>query len=258
MANVSGPSETDDAFGSELAAGDFDSDGYADLAIGVPGEDWAGTDEGSVHVMYGSSTGPGVVSPNDEVWSAGEGSADGTSDDDNACGTAVATGDFDGDGYDDLAIGCPGYDLGGAVEAGAVLMVYGGAAGLDDSELWTQDTAGVVGAAEDDDRFGRELVSGDFDGDGYDDLAIAAPTESFGSFTENGVVHVLMGSVGGITDDGDRQFSQDTGTDVMGTPRNFEFWGQALAAGDWNNDGRDDLAVGSPFDSDGGAAEAVQ
>jgi hypothetical protein len=256
VANVAGVAETGDAFGSELAAGDFDSDGYADLAIGVPGEDWAGTDEGSVHVMYGSSTGPGVVSPNDEVWSAGEGSADGTSDDDNACGAAVAAGDFDGDGYDDLAIGCPGYDLGTATDAGAVLIVYGGAAGLDDSELWSQNTTGVFGTAEDDDRFGEELISGDFDGDGYDDLAIAAPTESFGAFTENGVVQVLLGSVDGITDEGDLLLSQDAGSDVMGTPRNFEEWGRSLAAGDWNDDGRDDLAVGSPFDSVPGVPEA--
>jgi hypothetical protein len=256
LLNVIGSADTDDAFGSELAAGDFDSDGYADLAIGVPGEDWAGTDEGGVHVMYGSSIGPGVVSPNDELWSAGEGSAVGTSDDDNACGSAVATGDFDGDGYDDLAIGCPGYDLGTATDAGAVLIVYGGAAGLDDSELWTQNTAGVSESAEDDDRFGEALISGDFDGDGYDDLAIAAPTESFGSYTQNGVVQVLMGSVGGITDDGDLLFSQDAGSDIMGTPRNFEEWGQALAAGDWDGDGRDDLAVGSPFDSVPGVMEA--
>jgi hypothetical protein len=253
---ASGTAETDDAFGSALAAGDFDDDGYVDLAIGVPYEDWGGTDEGSVHVMYGSSIGPGLTSPNDELWSAGEGSAAGTSDDDNMCGMALAVGDFDGDDYDDLAIGCPGYDFGTATEAGAVLVVYGSASGLDVSDLWSQDLSGVFGSPEDDDRFGRELTAGDYDDDGYDDLAIAAPTESYGSYSQNGVVQVLFGSSGGITDVGDALLAQDAGTDVGGSPADYEYWGQALTSGDYDDDGYDDLAVGSPFDVNGGATNA--
>ncbi len=253
---VTGSAETDDALGQALAAGDFDDDGYADLAIGAPYEDWGGTDEGSVLVMYGSSIGPGVTSPNDELWSAGEGTAAGTSDDENYCGLALAVGDFDGDGYDDLAIGCPGYDFGTATQAGAVLVVYGSAAGLADSDLWSQDDAGVFGGPEDDDRFGRELTSGDYDDDGYADLAIAAPTESYSGFSQNGVVHVLMGSSSGITDVGDLLLAQDTGTTVGGSPADYEYWGQALTSGDYNDDGRADLAVGSPFDLNGGATNA--
>jgi hypothetical protein len=253
---ATGTAETDDAFGSALAAGDFDDDGYADLAVGIPYEDWGGTDEGSVHVFYGSSIGPGLTSPNDELWSAGEGSAAGTSDDDNHCGTALAVGDFDNDGYDDLAIGCPGYDIGTATEAGAVLVVYGSASGLSGSDLWDQDTSGVFGSPEDDDRFGRELTSGDYDDDGYDDLAIASPTESYGANTQNGVVQVLFGSSSGITDVGDVLLAQDSGGDVGGSPANYEYWGQALTSGDYDDDGYDDLAVGSPFDADGGATNA--
>jgi hypothetical protein len=253
---MTGTAEADDLFGWELAAGDFDADGFADLAIAVPTEDWSGTNEGSVHVMYGSSIGPGVTSPNDELWSAGEGSAAGTSDDENLCGSAVAVGDFDSDGYADLAIGCPGYDVGTATQAGAVLIVYGSASGLDDSELWSQDSSGVTGSAEDDDRFGLELTSGDYDGDGYADLAISAPTESYSGFVQNGVVHVLMGSSTGITDSGDVLLAQDTGILVGGSPADYEDWGSALTSGDYDDDGRDDLAVGSPYDMDGGATRA--
>src|SRR4030095_10370219 len=88
-------------------------------------------DEGSVQVMYGSSTGPSVVSPDDEFWSAGlTSSIAGTFDNDNFCGSALAVDDFDDDGFDDLAIGCPGYDVpvsggGTASFAGAVLRGYG-------------------------------------------------------------------------------------------------------------------------------------
>jgi hypothetical protein len=250
---IAGLAETGDSFGSRLAAGDFDDDGYADLAIGILGEDWTGTDEGAVQVMYGSSIGP---STDDEIWTAGEGTAAGTLQDDNICGSALAVGDHDADGYDDLAIGCQGYTIGSASHAGAVLLLYGSSAGLDDSELWSQDSSGVIGLAEDYDEFGTILTSGDYDDDGYDDLVIAAPDEDYGAYIDDGVVQVLFGSSGGITDAGNLFLAQDAGSTVGGTPADNEYWGTGLTSGDYDVDGYDDLAVGSPHDDDGGATEA--
>jgi hypothetical protein len=252
VSNVSGNAEANDAFGYSLAAGDFNADGFADLAIGVPWEDWGGTDEGSVHVMYGTSSGPGVVTPGDELLTAGEGATSGSSDDYNNCGWAVAVGDVDDDGYDDLAIGCPGYTVGSGAEAGAVLLVYGSFFGLAASEIWSQDTPGVAGTAEDYDHIGRALTTGDFDGDGCDDLAIGAPTENYGSYTDNGIVQVLMGSSLGLTDVGDVLLAQDTGSTVYGRPHDYDHWGQTLTSGDYDDDGRDELVVGSPSDTDAG------
>jgi hypothetical protein len=254
VSNVSGNAEEGDGFGHELAAGDFDGDGYADLAIGVPFESYSGTNEGSVHVMYGSSTGPGILSPDDELWSAGAGTAAGSLDDGNVCGSAVAVGDFDGDGYDDLAVGCPYYDVATAAQAGAVLVVYGSASGLGASEIWSQDTSGVAGTPEFGDWFGSDLISGDYDDDGYADLAIAVPYESYGSYTRNGIVQVLMGSSLGLTDVGDGLLAQ--GGTVLGTPEDYEYWGASLASGDYNDDGLDDLAVGSPFGMDAGELQS--
>lgn len=54
---VRGVAERDDRFGAALASGDFDSDGFADLAIGVPGESIRGRRAGAVHVLYGSPRG---------------------------------------------------------------------------------------------------------------------------------------------------------------------------------------------------------
>jgi len=60
---------------------------------------------------------------------------------------AAEPSDFNGDGYADLAIGVPGEDLAGHVEAGAVNVLYGSATGPTSAgdQLWTQDTPGVKG-----------------------------------------------------------------------------------------------------------------
>jgi len=64
-AGVAGLAEAGDAFGAELAAGDFDADGDDDLAIGVPGENrdpdppWPA--EGALHVLYATASGLSAV-----------------------------------------------------------------------------------------------------------------------------------------------------------------------------------------------------
>jgi hypothetical protein len=68
-------------------------------------------------------------------------------------------GDFNGDGFADLAIGVPGEDIGTLTNAGAVNILYGSAAGLTaaGNQLFSQATPGVEGVAEVDDRFGSGL-----------------------------------------------------------------------------------------------------
>src|SRR5690606_17825016 len=56
-----------DRFGSALAVGDFNGDGYDDLAIGSPGERVNGIDgAGGVNILYGSAT--GLTAKNDQFW----------------------------------------------------------------------------------------------------------------------------------------------------------------------------------------------
>ena len=68
-------------------------------------------------------------------------------------------------------------NLNGLVDAGEVDVIYGSASGLrtTNEQLWTLDAGGVPGTARAGDQFGESLASGDFDMDGFIDLAIGIP-----------------------------------------------------------------------------------
>jgi FG-GAP repeat len=88
---------------------------------------------------------------------------------------------------------------------------------------------------------------GDFNGDGHDDLAVGAPGEDVGpegmEIQDGGQVHVIYGSNTGLTGSGDQVFHQDT-PGISDHVEEFDLFGRSVAAGDFNGDGRDDLAIG--------------
>jgi len=249
-AGIYGSAEVNDAFGSTLATGDFNQDQYTDLAIGVPGEDvGALIDAGTVVILYGATDGLQTASPADQTWHQNKTGLIGTANIDDAFGSALATGDFNQDGYADLAIGVPGKKVGAMVDAGAVAVLYGSAAGLGtvDDQAWHQNRAGVYGTAEAGDGFGWSLSVGDFNGDRYADLAIGVPGEDVGTTQDAGSVNLLYGSGDGlqVTAPRDQSWSQGT-ADVQGRAETGDRFGQALATGDFNQDGYADLAIGIP------------
>jgi hypothetical protein len=225
---------------------DFNGDGQPELAVGVPGEDIGSRNAaGAVHVFPGTASGPSVVG--DQFWSQSRPGVRGAAERSDRFGSVLASGDFDADGFADLAIGVPGESIGGRSEAGAVQVLYGTAAGLRAAgdQLWHQGTAGVPGANESGDRFGWSLAVGDFEGDGYADLAIGVPREGIGDIAWAGRVVVLRGSATGLTATGASSWSQAT-PGIDDEPEPFEGnFGLALAAGDVTADGRDDLAIGA-------------
>ncbi len=228
---------------SALVPFDFDGDGFADLAVGVPEDDMAGAqDVGSVQVLYGSASGP---TARDQVWHQGVVGVRGAAEGGDLFGYELASGDFDGDGFADLAIGIPGEDIGTAQDAGAVQALFGGPSGLGASgnQVWHQGSWGVPGRNETSDRFGESLGVGDFDGDGYADLAVGVPGEDLGATSDAGHVVVLRGSTAGLASAGTQVWSEAS-AGVATRPRPFGSFGDRLAAGDVNGDGRDDLAIG--------------
>jgi hypothetical protein len=249
------PGET---FGRSLAGADFNGDGFADLAIGVPGDvvgDFTGA--GGVNVLYGSSDGLQLTAPEDQLWTRQ--GLEGDTDTDDAFGTALAVGDLDADGFADLGIGAPGQSVGGDAEAGAAHVLYGSAAGLQSAraQVWTQDSASVTGKAETDDALGSSLASGDFDGDGMSDLAIGAPGEDLAPGGDAGLVNVLYGGPAGlqVTSPVDQSWTQDSDSVKNKSEANDAF-GSALAADDFDANGRDDLAIGVPGETLDSQADA--
>ena len=227
---------------------DFDGDGFADLAVSVAGEDLRGVrDAGAVQVLYGSATG---VTARDQLWHQGRRGVKGALEKEDHFGAALVCGDFDADGYADLAIGAPDENVGSIRDAGIVQVLYGGPSGLTArDQVWHQGKPGVPGTNEAGDRFGSRLAVGDFDGDGYADLAVAIPEEDVGSVNDAGTVTVLRGSGSGLTATGSVKLRQGS-NGMPSQPGRYEQFGTRLAAGDVNGDGRDDLVVVGEWDAD--------
>jgi hypothetical protein len=151
--------------------------------------------------------------------------------------------DFNGDGFDDLAIGVPAEGVDGAILAGAVNVLYGGADGLaGTNQLLTQ------GNPEPLDLFGLAVAKGDFNADGFTDLAVGAPSEDVGAAGLAGAVNVFYGSADGLP--------ATSQVRLQGNPENSDRFGSALDAGLFNDDDVMDLAVGAPGETVGGQLSA--
>jgi hypothetical protein len=255
---IGGAPEANDAFGWSLATGDYDDDGYTDLAIGVL-NDKAGSvaHAGTVQVLYG--TGLGLTTLGSQTFSQDSVGVGDTAEPADGFGQALATGDFDGDSVDDLAVGASLEDLAGQSGAGIAHVLYGqqnsGLTGVDSTTV-SQAGSAVPSSSEAGDRFGSALTSGDFDYDGRDELAVASPGESLGPVPKAGTVTVLRGAAGGlVTSSGVALLSQDT-PGVPGAAEANDLFGAALTSGDLTGDNRDDLAVGASGESVGTIAAA--
>jgi len=226
-----------DRFGSEFAVGDFDGDGYDDLAIGSNAAEVVDVYRGGAAGLGGS---PWVTLGPLAEW------AD--------FGRALAAGDLDDDGRDELIVGAPEYDLvdpspiGAAGKVFVYELVY---------ETWTNTASftlaspGVPGDPAIGDRFGSSLAVGNFDGDDYDDVAIGVPDKIIVSSGGEGAVSVLYGSASGLGSAG-AQLWHRAGGGIDGSV-SYSFLGKTLAAGDFDSDDVDDLAIGAPYTSISGS-----
>ena len=241
-------------FGSVVAWGDFDGDARDDLAIAIPREFVGSTRGGAAAVIYGSGT--GLDASGDQHWDQDSPGIEDSAEGGDMVRSSLAVGDFDGDARDDLVLGFDGENIGSISHTGAANVIYGSSDGLDAAgdQFWHQDLLGIEDNSEGGDNLAWALTAGDLNGDGRDDLALGARREDLGSITNAGVVNVIPGSTGGLTDAGDVLISQDSAGIEEDAEANDEF-GSALQAGDMNGDGRDELAVGVILEDVGAAAD---
>ncbi len=243
---VQGGARADGLFGSAVELAHIDGDAFADMIVGSTGETVDGAaNAGEFVVIRGSADGPDMASV--QIFTQSDLHPGGAETGD-FFGYNIASGDFDDDGYDDIAVSAPFEDDGDIVDSGSVTVVPGGPDGLVSEEARTFTQADLVGQGTGPgDFFGWSVVSDDFDGDGHADLAVGAPGEDRGAAADSGAVHVLYGSPDGLTTDGNQAFDQSG--PIKNRPEIDDLFGFSLGSSDLNCDGVADLAVGVPNES---------
>jgi hypothetical protein len=233
-----------DELGTVVLAADLTGDGIDELIL--PNE-YASqglfTSEGAVHIFRGRASWPSFIS-------LAAGPADITllgAREDDVLGAAAAVGDFNNDGVMDLAAAAPGADAGNHNDQRGDGFVYGllGSAAYQTGTHtidYASATPDFLLIGEFEENLGAEVSAGDFNADGFDDVAAA---ERFGGPQTNGVVEVLLGRVftSGAT------FTANVDTDLRIVGASQDRIGFSLAASDVNGDDLDEILFGTPFNN---------
>jgi hypothetical protein len=243
-----------DLAGHSLALGDLNNDGFDDIIIGSPyaqGSSNNGERIGEVSVIYGASR-----STMNDTYDLNVGTSYphanytvvGTTEM-GAFGDELLCADLDNDGYDDLFIGEPWGDGPTAVEreTGRVYIKWGEANRWVGTGSCSFEMPDQVYGNTMKDMFGDKMEKGDFDGDGATDVVISSylgdGPDTDAKFN-SGDVYLIWGG-GRIT--GSNNDIGDIRDVVFYGKDDSDQCGWAVAMGDMDNDGKDDLAIGSPW-----------
>lgn len=237
--------------GRSIASADVDADGFDDIIIGSSRSNL----QGRVFVVYGSQTLPGTAVDlnTDTVHTVFT-----TEVDEQSLGNVVASTDINGDGFADVIISAPDIpnNLALTRDAGIVYVAYGNANLRGQTVIFSSgETTSVNGetkifGVKTGDRFGGALATGDINGDGYYDVIVGAPRANTFFTTDRGEAYVIYGSASLPNSVVDLSASGDAigaarETRIPGRVSN-SLTGAAVASGDFNGDGYDDIAITAP------------
>jgi FG-GAP-like repeat len=226
--------EAGDQFGAALTVGDFNNDGFEDLAVGAPGEDVGATvDAGAVNLFLGAAAGlttsQVLVQDNPE---AGD-----------QFGAALAAERFTG--FVDLVVGAPGENVGATVDAGTANLFAGTAGGLPT----VSGGALLQDNPEAGDQFGAALTAGIFVAGFFADLVVGAPGEDVGATLDAGAVNLFASTAGGLP-------TVSGGALLQANVEAGDQFGAALTTKVLNGGGFPDLVVGAPGEDVGATVDA--
>lgn len=232
-----------DVFGSASALRDFDNDGFEDLIVGISGgrrDDLP--DRPGLAVLY-SGTSDGFVFRDTITKGTIPGGRPG------AFGQSVIAGDFDGDGWQDFAVGSPGHPVGDIIPGG-VFVYRNRQTDLSQQTPFLPPFGQRVlrqGMA-DLDQEGWTLAAADVDLDGRDELIIGAPGVTVNGVEDAGAVFIF----GRGTPTGPLLLEARIDLAQLGVAVSASRFGHAITVADFDRDGRPDLAIGAPVLAYGG------